>query len=81
MKKKEFKMVMKVESWEFNWRFWRPIQCIGGKVFFGRYANCLNVETGETSKQTVEQVCIKRQMGICAMEVNHFKNLSKNTRM
>jgi hypothetical protein len=22
---------------KFNWKFWEPIDCIGGKVYFGRY--------------------------------------------
>lgn len=30
---------MKV-TYHFNWKFWKPVECVGGKVYFGGYYRC-----------------------------------------
>jgi hypothetical protein len=45
----------------FNWRFWKPINCIGGKVYLGLY--CVCEVDGKETLQTPLQYRIKKDMG------------------
>lgn len=45
----------------FHWRFWAPIECVGGKVYFGTYWFDVN---GIAPSQTHEQWYIKARMGM-----------------
>jgi len=60
---KEWGNHIRVKEWKFNWRFWKPIECIGGNVYFGSYA-IVEDENGKTSLQNREQIRIKYEMGI-----------------
>jgi hypothetical protein len=53
----------KIVEWKFNWKFWKPIDCIGGLVFIGSYAECLH-DDGKISLQTKEQVMTKLSMNV-----------------
>ena len=53
----------KIIAWKFNWRFWKPIDCIGGLVFIGSYAECEH-EDGRKTLQTAEQARIKVSIGV-----------------
>jgi len=53
----------KIVKWNFNWKFWKPIDCIGGLVFIGSYAECLHAN-GSTSFQTKEQANTKLSMNV-----------------
>lgn len=49
---------------KFNWRFWEPVDCIGGKVYLGFYYPRVD---GESIPQTHLQFIIKQDMGICKL--------------
>ncbi|MEK6829001.1 MAG: hypothetical protein AABY15_02660 [Nanoarchaeota archaeon] len=75
---KSFTSHAKIISWEFNWRFWKPVDCIGGRVFFGRYAVCEHVD-GRKTFQNETQASIKLSMGVLVDEsLTHKKNEQKN---
>lgn len=52
----------------FNFKFWKPVDCIGGRIFFGSYyEHYYQLKDGsrsETVLQTPLQVQIKRSSGI-----------------
>lgn len=50
----------------FHWKFWKPVECIGGRVYFGEYVICGCVENGfiSFSRQTPDQVAIKQRLGL-----------------
>jgi hypothetical protein len=53
----------KIVKWNFNWKFWKPIDCIGGLVFIGSYVDCLHADGG-TSRQTKSQALTKLSMNV-----------------
>jgi len=54
-----------VKRWRFNFNPFRPVDCVGGPVYFGRYAVAgVKDDDRMDSLQTPEQVRIKRNMGI-----------------
>jgi hypothetical protein len=47
----------------FHWKFWKPIKCVGGNVYFNFYYVTYTV--GEKiTYQTVQQFHIKADMGL-----------------
>lgn len=46
----------------FNWNPFRPVECVGGKVWFGTYYEC-RVE-GKVTLQTPFQYYLKRRDGL-----------------
>ncbi len=52
----------------FNFKFWEPVECIGGKVYFGSYYKHTYIlrsgRRSETTLQTPEQIMIKGRMGL-----------------
>ena len=44
---------------------WLPVRCIGGTVWLGRYW-IYELASGTVQKQTLEQMALKRQMGVIA---------------
>ncbi|MBT4175192.1 hypothetical protein HOC80_05295 [archaeon] len=52
----------------FNYRFWDPVDCIGGNVCFGSYyKHCYGLRNGnrsQTTFQTPSQIKVKRSMGL-----------------
>lgn len=54
-----------VKCWKFHWKFWKPIECTGGNVYFGYYAVIHSfLEDKFHGLQTPLQVQIKREMGL-----------------
>lgn len=54
-------------EYHFNWKFWKPKDCIGGPVRFGvwvkvRYLDEDRVE--QETDQSWDQFCIKADMGL-----------------
>ncbi len=50
----------------FHWKPWRPVHCIGGRVWFGWYYAVSWLDNGRrvSTFQTPAQFKIKRSMGV-----------------
>lgn len=48
----------------FHWKFWKPINVIGGKVYFGHYHRCRSESENREIIQTPMQTMIKKSMGV-----------------
>ena len=50
----------------FHWKFWKPKDCIGGPVYFGRWVRVWYREFGvlKTTDQSWMQYVIKGGMGL-----------------
>ena len=53
-----------VVAWHWHWRFWEPVQCSGGQVRFGLYADCQQPGSDRIIHDSVADVGQKRQLGV-----------------